>query len=228
MGFLVSILLPHNSWCVNDWAIQISKKNQVDIAYPDFAKAFDSIVHKKLLFKLKAYGVHGLFLNWIKSFLTDRIKRVRVGKCISDILTVTSGVPQDSVLSPILFIVYINDLCNLSTKSQNVVTFKLFADEAKVYMSISNIQSAELLQVCLNDISNWADMWQLKLTPSKCSVLQLGKICVNNLYAINGVILPLVKNMSDLVITVDNNLDFKLLVNNICVKAKQRASLILR
>ena len=95
-------------------------------------------------------------------------------------------------------------------------------------MSISNIQSAELLQVCLNDISNWADMWQLKLSPSMCSVLQLGKICVNNSYAINGVILPLVKNMFYLGITVDNNLDFKLHVNNICVKAKQRASLILR
>ena len=71
-------------------------------------------------------------------------------------------------------------------------------------------------------------MWQLKLSPNKCSVLQFGKICVNNSYAINDVILPLVKNMSDLRITVDNNLDFKLHVNNICVKAKQRASLILK
>ena len=143
-------------------------------------------------------------------------------------MTVTSGVPQDSVLGPILFIVYINDLYDLSTKSQNLVTFKLYADDAKVYTSISNIQSAELLQVCLNDISNCADMLQRKLSRSKCSVLQLGKMCVNNSYAINGVILPLVKNMSDLGITVDNNLDFKLYVNNICVKAKQRASLILR
>ena len=73
-------------------------------------------------------------------------------------------------MGPILFMFYINDLCNLSTKCQNLVTFKLFADDAKVYMSISNIQSAELLQVCLNDILNWADMWQLKLSPSKCSV----------------------------------------------------------
>ena len=70
-------------------------------------------------------------------------------------------------------------------------------------------------------------MWQLKLSTSKCSVLQLGKICVNNSYAINDVILPLIKNMFDLAITVDNNMDFKLHVNNICVKAKQRTSLIL-
>ena len=72
---------------------------------------------------------------------------------------------------------------------------------------ISNIQSAEQLHVCLNDISNKADMWQLKLSPSKCSVLQLGKICVNNSYVLNGVIIPLVKNMFDLGITVDNTLD---------------------
>ena len=71
-------------------------------------------------------------------------------------------------------------------------------------------------------------MWQLKLSSCNCSVLQLSKICVNKWYANNGVILPLVKNMSDLGITVDNDLDFKLHVNNICVKTKKRASLIRR
>ena len=71
-------------------------------------------------------------------------------------------------------------------------------------------------------------MWQLKLSPSNCSILQLGKICLNNSYAINGVIVLLGKNMSDLGITVDNNLNSKLHVHNICVKEKQRASLILR
>ena len=112
-------------------------------------------------------------------------------------------------------IVYINDLCNLSTKSQNLVTPKLFADDAKLYTSFSNIQSAEPLQVCLNAISNWADKRQLKLPPSKSSVVQLGKMCVNNSYAINDVILPTVKNMSDLEIAVDNSFDLKLLLNNI-------------
>ena len=63
---------------------------------------------------------------------------------------------------------------------------------------------------------------------SKCSVLQLGKMCVNNLYSVNGVILPSVKNMSHLGITVDSNLDFKKHINGICVKAKQGALLILR
>ena len=150
--------------------------------------------------------------------------RPKTSGFISDILTVTTVVPQGSVLGSILFIVYINNLFKISTKSKNLVTFKLFANEAKVYTYVSNIQSAELVQVCLNDISNRAVKWQLQLTHSECSVLQLGKMYVNNSYAVNGVILPLVKNMSNLGITVDYNLDFKLHTSNSCVKAKQWAS----
>ena len=104
-----------------------------------------------------------------------------------------------------------------------MVTFKLFADDAKVHTSISNIQSAELLHVCINDIIKWGDKWQLKLSLVKCSVIKLDKIYINNSYTVNGVILPLVKNISDLEITVDNILDFNLHVNNNYIKAKQRA-----
>ena len=96
------------------------------------------------------------------------------------------------------------------------------------YRLFWNNQSAGLLQACLNNISNLADKWHLKLSLSKCSVLQFGKIYVINSYDVNGIILPLIKNMSDFRITIDNNLNSKLYINNICDKAKQKALWILK
>ena len=132
----------------------------IDVAYLDFAKAFDTVFDLKLLLKLAGYSIKDHLAGSIKAFLLTAIRELK-----------------------------------WSTVSQPQFQLKY--------------------------------MCQLKLSFSKCSVLQLGKICVSYSYALNGVILPLVKNMFDLEITVDYNLDFKLYVNNICFKAKQRPSLFL-
>ena len=127
---------------------------------------------KKLLYKLKSYGINGLLLSWVESFLSNRVQKVRVGNCLSDVISVTSGVPQGSVLGPILFIIYINNICDLSERYQKLVTFKLFADDVKVYSPVNDFNSVDQLQTCLNDVARWADDWQLKLSPHKCCVLQ--------------------------------------------------------
>ena len=107
------------------------------------------------------------------------------------------------------------------------VTFKLFADDVKVYTCITHFESAIMLKHCLDLICNWATSWQLKLSPSKCTVLSLGKAHVNTLYHCRDVVLPILNQMTDLGILIDDQLSFSPHIDTVCTKAKQRAALIL-
>jgi hypothetical protein len=124
-----------------------------------------------------------------------------------------------------LFLVFINDLCDIFGPD---IRIKLFADDAKIYMSINNIIDHEVLQQGLNALSHWAEIWQLQVSVPKCSVLHLGNRNNCMSYGLNGVVLPDVKSTVDLGVTVDSNLRYKLHINNIVIKAHQRACLIMR
>ena len=152
---------------------------------------------------------------------------VRVGSSLSHSCNVISGVPQGSVLGPVFFIIYIIDICKITFSVKDDVTFKLFSVEVKVCINIKNVESAIMLQHCLDVMCNWATSWQLKLSPSKCTVLSLGKAHVNTYYHCCDLVLPIVKQMNDLGILIDDQLSFSPHIDTVCTKAKQRAALIL-
>ena len=138
--------------------------------YLDFSKAFDKVSHEKLVIKLKKYGLHDLIINWVKSWLTKRVQRVGIGGEFSNWEPVTSGVPQGSVLGPILFVIFINDL----PESLSCMR-KLYADDMKMGMKIESMADCFKLQEDLDKVSKWANDWQTVFNYKKCHVLRFGK-----------------------------------------------------
>ena len=141
---------------VHDWMTAMDNKTQIDAILLDFPKAFDKVPHLRLLSKLTSYGITGNTQNWIKSFLSNRKQRVSVNGALSDITDVTSGVPQGSVLGPVLFLLYINDI-NGNIKS----SIRLFADDSIIYRKLSSKSDHEMLQTDLNQLQTWSDKWNL-------------------------------------------------------------------
>ena len=111
----------------------VKKKRQVDVIYLDFAKAFDKVPHNELLFKLESLGIRGNLLAWFRSYFSGRRHRVLINGKASDYLPITSGVPQGSVLGPLLFLIYINDMPNCISSE---TSFALFADDSKCFTVI--------------------------------------------------------------------------------------------
>ena len=142
---------------------------QTDVVYLDFKKAFDSVAHKELLFKLWNFGITGKLWRWFEAYLSDRCQFVSVGQTASDILPVISGVPQGSILGPLLFLIYINDLPDKLSLSKVL----LFADDAKCFLPISSRADSLSLQHDLSLLANWSSSWMLTFNENKCSVVHL-------------------------------------------------------
>jgi hypothetical protein len=179
----------------------------VDVAYLDLAKAFDKVSHPKLLVKLKAYGISGKLLDWIKSFLTGRKQRVLINGAASSWIEVTSGVPQGSVLGPVLFIIFVNDLPEVTH-----AVAQMFADDTKLFQLVSDDESRRLLQEDLNKLTQWAAEWQLQFNSSKCKILHIGRNNIREKYTMdeNGEprVLETTELEKDLGVQIDPELKF--------------------
>ena len=160
----------------------IEQGYDVDIIYLDFCKAFDKIPHRRLMKKIWAYGIRGKVYKWIEEFLKNRIQRVVVNGSFSSYKKVTSGIPQGSVLGPILFVIFINDLPEVI---QTAV--RLYADDSKLLGRVKSVEHVNKLQSSLNNSVNWAKSWQMTYNYKKCHHLHVGKNYQNTEYTMETV-----------------------------------------
>ena len=154
---------------MDDWTRILDNGGIIDACYLDFAKAFDKVPHNRLLAKVKHYGIEGDLLLWIMAFLSHRKQRVVINGECSKWYPVTSGIPQGSVLGPLLFVLYINDFPNCVSSSAY-----LFADDTKIYKVISESNDNISFQDDINSLQTWSDKWQLKFHPVKCKIMGIG------------------------------------------------------
>ena len=152
------------------WTREMDRGKDVDVIYLDFAKAFDSVPHKRLLKKIEGYGISGQVLKWIRDFLHDRKQRVVYNDLASDWTEVWSGVPQGSVLGPTLFLIYVMDIPE--EIDSNVA---MFADDTKIYRVVQNDKDAERLQGDLDTIIKWSETWMMRFNVSKCKHMKISR-----------------------------------------------------
>ena len=169
-------------------------------------KAFNSVPHKRVNYKISRYGIGGGVGRWIQAFLMDRQQQVVVNGQKSSWSDVLSGIPQGTVLGPILFILYINDLPDVIKNGSQVY---LFADDTKIYRQVKDETDHQKLQEDLDSLVGWSKKWMLKFHPQKCKVLEVGiKAKENHVYNIDGTNLSHVSSEKDIGVTIDHNLTF--------------------
>ena len=201
-GFLKARSCLTNLLCffeeVTKW---VDDGSPVDVIYLDFQKAFDKVPHQRLILKLKSHGIGNSIINWIEQCLTDRRQMVVVDGEVSSWKSVLSGVPQGSVLGPILFLVYINDL-------EEGVTGKIlkFADDTKLFTKTREIGDKQNLQDDIDKLVKWSEIWQMLFNFGKCKCLHIGPGNTSMTYEMGGTILSITEKEKDLGVTMNANM----------------------
>ena len=148
----------------------IDSGKNVDVVFLDFAKAFDKVPHQRLLQKLVSHGITGNLFHWISNWLSNRKQRVCINGSLSDWILVLSGVPQGSVLGPILFLIFINDFdCGITN------WILKFADDTKMFGPVFDYHDYVVFQEDLNRLFSWTNDWQMAFNIDKCKVMHFGR-----------------------------------------------------
>ena len=198
---------------------------QIDVVYLDFTKAFDQLNHEILLNKLNKFGFSHSLIKLLSSYLCNRSQYVELHGSKSNSYNATSGVPQGSVLGPLLFNYFINDI-----GSRLNCDFLLYADDVKLYTKVKSNDDCEKLQYDLNLVDEWCSYNGLKLNIGKCNVMSFTNK-INTIlydYCINNNMLLRVDSFKDLGITFDPKLSFNLHVDIVVSEACKAYGFILR
>jgi hypothetical protein len=215
LGFILLIT-------INDLLKSYDKGKQIDMAILDFSKAFDTVPHKKLLHKLDQYGIRGPVHRWLTNFLTKRKMRVTLEGESSQQVTVDSGVPQGTVLGPILFLCHIYDLPNAVKSS-----VRLFADDCLLYREINSQNDHNKLQKDLENLEKWAENWGMRFNATKCYIMSIKKK-THKFYQLGGHILEQVDSNPYLGLQILEDLKWSTHISNITKKANSTISFLRR
>ena len=196
------------------------------MVYLDFSKAFDSVSHELLFHKLSSFGFHSDLIRWFRAYLTGRRQQVVVDGTYSDWLPVVSGVPQGSILDPLLFVLYINELPSVAKNTK----VALFADDAKCFLNMDSLDDYQLPKNDLNALVDWSSTWELNFHPSKCQVISVTRKRnpFDFDYFMNNTRLSSVKSIKDLGIEISLKLDRNTPINHVVKKCNRKLCLIKR
>ena len=203
---------------INDLAKSLNEGNQIDSVLLDFSKAIDKVDHHKLSLKLEHYGIRGKTLKWIQHYLHDRTQTVVLNGKNSEKTPVVSGVPQGTVLGPLLFLVYINDLPSI-VDSQ----IRLFADDALIYRKINLVNDTKQLQSDIEKLLEWESNWSMEFNPDKCKVLRITNkrnITISN-YIMRNQILEVVESAKYLGVFINKKLSWNKHIDYTAKRANQ-------
>ena len=210
---------------IHDFTSSLDNKTQTDVVIMDFSKAFDTVPHNRLLLKCSQYGVDGKINDWLSAFLKNRKQRVVVGGDFSQWADVVSGVPQGTVLGPLLFLIYINDLPENINSS-----VRLFADDCVLYNQIKSVQDTKVLQRDLETLSSWEHRWQMSFNPDKCYVLRIpasrSPIITN--YKLGDSVLQETNQHTYLGVDIQNDLKWDTHINRITSSASKTLGFVRR
>jgi len=204
-----------------------SKRSQVDVIYTDFTKAFDRVNHNSLLKVISSSGFGEPLLSWFASYLINRKQYIKINGTCSDLVDITSGVPQGGHLSPLLFALYVNDINKILRNCR----FLLFADDIKLFLKIDSLQDCIHLQEDLECMVSWATNLGLDLNLLKCHVMTFTRRRenINFIYSVNGIsLITSGESVVDLGITFDRRLCFHLHIEKITCKALKMLGFVKR
>jgi len=194
----------------------------------NLSKAFDKVPHCQLLSALANAGVSGSLLNWFRSSLTNRSQRVILDGYSSEVLPVTSGVPQGSILGPLLFSIYMNALTNVSVSRDS--TLMLYADDIVLYKPITSSSDVSTLQSDINKVVEWIRNAGLCLNASKSKVVVFSRKRVRPdvVVTVDSTVIPNADSICFLGVTVSSDLKWNTHITNTCAKARQQLGIIHR
>ena len=205
---------------VEDLARNLDRGLQTDVLILDFQKAFDTVPHQRLIRKLDFYGIRGTILTWITKWLSARTQQVVVDGEASEPVHVRSGVPQGTVLGPLMFLIYINNIADNMDSATNI---RLFADDCLLYRIIRSSDDTDSLQNDLNSLTDWSSKWQMSFNTSKCKLLRITtkRNPITHSYRMADDLLETVKHHPYLGVELSHNLKWTNHIDNITAKANQ-------